>query len=217
MRLYQALGGGWTAAQDTTGVFRPFECRARQQTRGVERGQRGILVVQDERKLGAPEDHGIAALLAKTVHHGLKARDALGPEDPVDEFVHDDATDLFTWRVLRAYPPQSASGERWRVDLAANQPGGAEQADPADSATPARSNAIWAVSVFNPGMMKSVVFARRGAVSARMTASGIWARNAASNRSRSCRTLSISPTPSRATRAAAPNPAIAATFSVPAR
>ena len=52
-----------------------------------------------------------------------------------------------------------------------------EQAEPADSATPARSKAICAVSALMPGMAKKTVLARRSALRPKISASGASLRS----------------------------------------
>ena len=53
-----------------------------------------------------------------------------------------------------------------------------EQAEPEETATPARSKPITAVSAFSPGTVNSVVFGRRGTVSEKMIAPGCLAQPA---------------------------------------
>src|SRR5712671_5601179 len=88
-----------------------------------------------------------------------------------------------------------------------------EQAAPEDTATPSRSKAITAVSAFMPGKARSVVFGRRSTFSANITIVGVAERRPASSRSRSCRIRAVSASKFwRAAMAAAPKPAMAATF-----
>ena len=93
-----------------------------------------------------------------------------------------------------------------------------EQAEPDDTATPARSKAISAVSALRPGTAKAQVLGSREAPEPKTTASGAICLSRASASSRSAPSRADSNATVRATRSAAtPKPAIAATFSVPAR
>jgi len=92
-----------------------------------------------------------------------------------------------------------------------------EQADPDDTPIPARSNPITAVSAFKPGTVKRTVLGNRDTSSENTIAPGV-SRRPVSRRPHktSTRTVSCSMAPSAAV-TAAPNPTMAATFSVPAR
>src|SRR5262245_56850093 len=93
-----------------------------------------------------------------------------------------------------------------------------EQAAPDDTATPSRSKAMTAVSALRPGAVKRVVFGSRSTAEPKTTTSELARRRPASRRSR--RRSMCAPSVTRvacAAATAAPNPAIAATFSVPAR
>ena len=93
-----------------------------------------------------------------------------------------------------------------------------EQAEPDDTATPSRSKAISAVSAVSPGTAKSVVLGSRGAAAPKITASGRRRLRPASSSSRKrAMRRGVGRIGRSAGRAAAPNPAMAATFSVPAR
>jgi len=89
--------------------------------------------------------------------------------------------------------------------------------EPADNATEARSKAICAVSALMPGIAKNVVLASLGAPFPKISASGASSVMMASISLRRRAIASISARPASAARAAAPKPAIPATFSVPAR
>src|SRR5262249_1987749 len=91
----------------------------------------------------------------------------------------------------------------------------AEQAEPDETAIPLRSKAIIVVSAFTPGTANKVVLGRRGAFAPKITAWGVAFLRPFSSRSRSAdiRVASANFTAP----AAAPQPAIAAPFSVPAR
>jgi hypothetical protein len=92
-----------------------------------------------------------------------------------------------------------------------------EQAAPALTAKPARSSAMTWVSLATPGNAMQVVLATRGAAAPKIRAPGALARSASSRRSRSAATRARSDSPAAMTAAAAaPKPAMPATFSVPA-
>ena len=94
-----------------------------------------------------------------------------------------------------------------------------EQAEPDETATPARSSAIRAVSALMPGTANSVVLGSRAARRAEnRRPRARCCRSPASSRSRSARHVAGTPRPRPAARprAAAPKPAMPATFSVPA-
>jgi len=92
-----------------------------------------------------------------------------------------------------------------------------EQAEPEDTAIPARSKPITAVSALSPGTVKSDVFGSRATPSENTMAPGVCRRPVSSRFRRvSCRTASLSNV-LMAAFTAAPKPAIPATFSVPAR
>src|SRR5215211_1948904 len=93
-----------------------------------------------------------------------------------------------------------------------------EQADPDDTATPARSRAISAVSALTPGTAKKVVLGNRSTPAPKITAPGEMASKPASSRSRNATILArSSDSPAAAAADAAPKAAIPPTFSVPAR
>src|ERR1700732_2150735 len=92
-----------------------------------------------------------------------------------------------------------------------------EQAEPEDTAIPARSKPITAVSALRPGTVNSVVLGSRGAPSENTMAPGV-SRRPLSSRFRSPPSrMASSSRLSRAALTAAPNPTIPVTFSVPAR
>ena len=93
-----------------------------------------------------------------------------------------------------------------------------EQAEPDETAMPLRSKAIMAVSALTPGTANSVVLGSRGASAPKITTSGRCLFQAGFEpvaQSRHARSVRLR-CGERAT-AAAPKPAMAATFSVPAR
>ena len=91
------------------------------------------------------------------------------------------------------------------------------QADPVDTATPARSSATSSVSPSQPSKATFSVFDTRGVSAPAMRAPGIR-RATPSSRSRSAASRSISePSAAAARSSASPSPTMAATFSVPAR
>ena len=90
------------------------------------------------------------------------------------------------------------------------------QADPALTAKPLRSSAITWISLGQPGADKHKVLSSRSAPSPQMVISGASAFNRACRSSRKA-LIRFSSSADPATDAAAPNPAIPATFSVPAR
>lgn len=94
-----------------------------------------------------------------------------------------------------------------------------EHAEPDDTAIPARSKPITAVSARNPGTANSVVLGNRGAPAETIIpSSGLMCRNPASSRVRNPSILAMSSAiAGMATAAAAPKPAIPIRFSVPAR
>src|SRR5262249_38618177 len=90
-------------------------------------------------------------------------------------------------RLTRTAPCPSSAG----TPMAARTCEGAtlpdEQAAPEDTATPARSKAITAVSAFMPGAENSVVLGSRSAASPKTTTAGVACRRPASSRSRRAR------------------------------
>ena len=90
-----------------------------------------------------------------------------------------------------------------------------EQADPEDTATPARSSAITSVSAGTPGIAKHSVCGKRATPALNTVARGADDRRA--SRSRQPAHWPRLSRSARAASAAAPKPAMAATFSVPAR
>src|SRR6476646_1716034 len=90
-----------------------------------------------------------------------------------------------------------------------------EHAEPEETAIPLRSKAIIAVSAFRPGTANNVVLGRSGTPAPKTTAWGVAALRSDSSRSRraAIRVTSICVV----AKAAAPKPARATTFSVPAR
>ncbi len=92
-----------------------------------------------------------------------------------------------------------------------------EQADPEDTATPARSSAITAVSALTPGTEKADVLGSRATFAPKTVTPGEISMSERSNQSLWAETRDCEARSSIATRAAAPKPAIAGGFSVPAR
>src|SRR5690606_7302174 len=94
-----------------------------------------------------------------------------------------------------------------------------EQADPAETAKPARSICITCVSPFQPGVTRQEVLGSRGPPRPTIAVSGAASSTRASSRSRKPATPSQTPASwsASAARAAAPKPAMPATFSVPDR
>ena len=91
-----------------------------------------------------------------------------------------------------------------------------EHAEPDETAIPLRSKAIMAVSAFTPGTANKVVLGRRGTLAPKITACGVARLEALLPAGRAAppfAPMSVC----FAAMAAAPNPAMAATFSVPAR
>ena len=86
-------------------------------------------------------------------------------------------------------------------------------------ATPSRSKAITGVSAFMPGTANSVVLGSRSASAPKITACGATAREPGFEPVRAAPACAAASSArwSEAAAAAAPKPAIAATFSVPAR
>src|SRR3954447_10069287 len=91
-----------------------------------------------------------------------------------------------------------------------------EQADPEDTATPSRSKPITAVSAFRPGAVKRTVLGNR-LMSLEKTVARLERMPFSKRSLRLAIRSASSGKASRATRTAAPKPAIPATFSVPAR
>ena len=84
-------------------LHRPAQRRPRKQARGIERRQRGIRVVHDQRNLGAAEYDSVAALIFHPSDDPLKGSDRLGLEDAVNQLIHDDAIDFFAFGGVRAH------------------------------------------------------------------------------------------------------------------
>jgi hypothetical protein len=83
----------------------------------------------DQRRLGAAEHHGIAALVLHPCDDPLMIGDCFGLEDAVDQFIHDDAVDLVALGGARTHEREAARPELFRIGLAVHQPAGADQAD----------------------------------------------------------------------------------------
>ena len=93
-----------------------------------------------------------------------------------------------------------------------------EQAEPEDSATPSTSKAATMVSAERPGRAKAIVLPTRAASQPNMATSGAISSTPACNMSRKPASRPVSSTrEASAFAAAAPKPAMAATFSVPPR
>jgi len=82
----------------STGAWRldgAVEGGSGQEAGGVEGGEGGVFVVEDEGDFGAAEDYGVAAFVFHAGDDALEGGDGVGFEEAVDEFVHDDAVDGF--------------------------------------------------------------------------------------------------------------------------
>jgi hypothetical protein len=118
----------------SSALHRPAQRRVRKQACGIERRQRRIHVVHDQRSLGAAEDDGVAALLFHPSDDPLMVSDCVGLEDPVNQLIHDDAIDFFPFRGVRAHIRQSARGESFWIDPALDQPTSPDQAEAPEAA-----------------------------------------------------------------------------------
>ena len=107
---------------------------ARQQAGRIERRQRRVAVVHDQRELGAAQHDGVAALDLHALDDLLQVGDRVGLEDAVDQLVHDDAVDLLALGEARAHVAQRAPSELLGIDLALGQPARAGDGDAQEAA-----------------------------------------------------------------------------------
>jgi len=106
----------------------------RKQACGIERWQRGIRVVHDQRDLGAAEYNRIAASILHPPDDTLKVGDSLGHENAVDQLTHDDAIDVFAFGGVWAHIRQTSRYESFRIDLTLDEPASPGQANAAKPA-----------------------------------------------------------------------------------
>src|SRR5207253_2541393 len=102
-------------------LHRPAQRCPRKQACGIERRQRRIRVVHDQRNLGAAEYDGIATLIFHPSDNPLKVSDRLGLEDAVNQLIEDDAIDLFAFAGVRSHKLQPARGKFFWINLALDQ------------------------------------------------------------------------------------------------
>lgn len=89
-------------------MHRQTQCSARQQARGIQCRQWRIRIAYDQRDLGTPQYHRIAARRLHPLHDTLMEHRRLGPEHTTNQFIHDDAIDLLAVAGVRADTLQSA-------------------------------------------------------------------------------------------------------------
>jgi hypothetical protein len=112
----------------------PAQRRAREQACGIERRQRRIRVVHDQRDLSAAEYDSVAALVFHPSDDLLKVHDRLGLEDVTNQLIHDDAVEFFAFGAIRAHTLQSVRCESFWINLALDKPASSGQAEAPEAA-----------------------------------------------------------------------------------
>lgn len=124
-KFSRVCGGGLEGA---------VEGGAGEEAGGVQRGEGGVFVVEDEGDFGAAEDYGVAAFLLHAGDDALEGGDGFGLEDAVDELVHDDAVDGLALGGVGAEEVDVVGGELVGVDAAFDEVAGSGEGDAMEAA-----------------------------------------------------------------------------------
>src|SRR5262249_2526464 len=119
----------WELSRQRLVLHRAPERSARQQPGGIERRQGRIVVVDDQRDLRAAQHHGIAPLTLQPPDPPLIVGDRLRLEDALHQLIHDDAVARLALLGARALVAKPARRQPLGIDLAIDQPLGAQDAD----------------------------------------------------------------------------------------
>src|SRR5437899_11764281 len=90
-----------------------------------------VLVMDDQRDLGAPEDHRVAAPALHALDYLLEIRNGFRAEEAIDEFVHDESSHLALLCFGGPDTCQAALLQLFRVNLAGHQPVSPHEAEAA--------------------------------------------------------------------------------------